>query len=131
MKYIYSDSLIITMTKPFHDLVKPGLEDEWNTKIFPKYFVQDPNCVDQNRTPGLFKEEAVINHGSMIALRDTVNNYLIIVNTLMYYIYQSSNCIHLILYCSINSLKNRFLIALYESISMYFFLVSYYLILFS
>ena len=60
------------MTRPFKELVKPGLEEEWKNEIFPKYFVQDANDISQTRQPGLFKEEAVVNSGSMIALRKAV-----------------------------------------------------------
>ena len=60
------------MTRPLHELVKPGLEKEWIEKIFPKYFVQDPTSIDQCRQPGLFKEEAVVDHGSIVALRKDV-----------------------------------------------------------
>ena len=61
---------MLCFTKPMNDLVKPGLEEEWKNIIFPKFFVSDPTSIDQCRQPGLFKEEAVINRGSMIALRD-------------------------------------------------------------
>ena len=57
------------MTRPLHQLVKPGLEIEWENEIFPKYFVRDSTCIDQCRQPGLFKEEAVVDNGSMVALR--------------------------------------------------------------
>ena len=60
---------MLAMTRPLHELVKPGLEAEWEKNIFPKYFVQDPTSIDQCRQPGLFKEEAVVDHGSMVALR--------------------------------------------------------------
>ena len=63
------------MTRPFNDLVKPGLEQEWKNDIFPKYFVRDATNISQARQPGLFKEEAVVNSGSMVALRKIVIFY--------------------------------------------------------
>ena len=57
------------MTKPLDALVKPELKEKWTNEIFPKFFVQDATNIDQIRCPGLFKAEAEINHGSMIALR--------------------------------------------------------------
>ena len=66
---------MLAMTRPLHELVKPGLEMEWQTEIFPKYFVQDSSCIDQCRQPGLFKEETAVNYGSMIALRNAILLY--------------------------------------------------------
>ena len=66
---IFSDSLMLCFTRPIDELVKPELSEEWEKEIFPKFFVLDPKNIDQCRQPGLFKEEAVINHGSMGALR--------------------------------------------------------------
>ena len=63
---------MLAMTRPLHELVKPGLEHKWQTEIFPKYFVRDATCIDQCRKPGLFKEEAVITFGSMVALRNVI-----------------------------------------------------------
>ena len=65
-----------------NDLVKPGLEDDWKNNILPKFFVTDPTSVDQCRQPGLFKEEATVNFGSMVALRNTftIFVYLYVLN---------------------------------------------------
>ena len=63
---------MLAMTKPLDELVKPGLEEKWRNNIYPKYFVQDASSIDQCRQPGLFKEEAVVNNGSMIALRKVI-----------------------------------------------------------
>ena len=60
---------MFAMTKPLNDLVKPELAEKWATEIYPKFFVQDANCVHQCRQPGLFKEEAAITNASMVALR--------------------------------------------------------------
>ena len=60
---------MIAMTKPLSELVKPELEEKWKNEVYPSFFVQDPNCIHQCRQPGLFKEEAVITNGSMVALR--------------------------------------------------------------
>ena len=59
---------MIAMTRPLNELVKPELRAEWDTDIYPNFFVQDPANIDQCRQPGLFKEEAVITNGSMVAL---------------------------------------------------------------
>ena len=60
------------MTRSLNDLVKPELKKEWETEVYPKFFVRDATNPDQSRQPGLFKEEAVINHGSMVALRNAL-----------------------------------------------------------
>ena len=60
------------MTRPFSELVKPGLEQEWENEVFPKYFVRDPTNISETRQPGLFKEEAVVTSGSMIALSNVI-----------------------------------------------------------
>ena len=60
---------MLCFTRPIHELVKPELFHQWTTEIYPKFFVRDATDISQCRQPGLFKEEAVVNHGSMVALR--------------------------------------------------------------
>ena len=60
---------MIAMTRPLNDLVKPELRKEWESEVYPKYFVRDQENIDEQRQPGLFKEEAVITDGSMVSLR--------------------------------------------------------------
>ena len=57
------------MTRSLSELVKPGYESIWEKEIYPKFFVRNPDDINQCRTPGLFKEEAIITNGSMICLR--------------------------------------------------------------
>ena len=61
------------MSRSLNDLVKPELREKWDSEIYPKYFVRDQNDIDQQRQPGLFKEEAVIKNGSMVCLRIVSN----------------------------------------------------------
>ena len=63
---------MLCMTRPLHELVKPELKKEWTNSIYPKYFVQDLNSISQVRQPGLFKPEAIVNSGSMVALRNFI-----------------------------------------------------------
>ena len=67
------------MSKPLNDLVKPDLREKWDSEIYPKYFVRDQKDIDQQRQPGLFKEEAVIKNGSMVCLRTVSNSFNIII----------------------------------------------------
>ena len=60
---------MIAMTRPLDELVKPDCRSIWQEEIYPKFFVTDQDDIHQCRKPGLFKEEAVITNGSMIALR--------------------------------------------------------------
>ena len=60
---------MLCLTRPINELVKPELAEEWENEIFPQFFVRDSTNIDQCRQPGLFKEEAVVNFGSMVALR--------------------------------------------------------------
>ena len=60
---------MIAMSRPLNDLVKPELREEWEKEIYPNFFVRDQENIDQQRQPGLFKEEAVITNGSMVSLR--------------------------------------------------------------
>ena len=61
-------------------MVKPEYKQEWITKVKPRTFVLDPDCVIQQRTPGLWKEEYTITDGSAIFLSSkcySIKNYLI------------------------------------------------------
>ena len=60
---------MLCMTKPMNELVKPDLKLKWENEIFPKFFVTDESNIDLLRKPGLFKAEAEIDSGSMVALR--------------------------------------------------------------
>ena len=51
------------------DLVKREYKTKWIDELYPKWFVQDPEDVDQAREPGLFKEEVNITSGGMVSLR--------------------------------------------------------------
>ena len=68
----FLDSLMLCMTRPLNELVKPELKEEWETTIYPKFFVRDENDINQVRQPGLFKAEAVVHSGSMVALRNII-----------------------------------------------------------
>ena len=57
------------MTKPLDQLVKPEYKTKWEKELYQKWFVQDPEDVDQSREPGLFKEEVNITCGGMVSLR--------------------------------------------------------------
>ena len=60
------------MSRPFTDLVKAECSQEWENNIYPKYFVQDINSIDQLRKPGLLKIEANVTSGSFVALSPKV-----------------------------------------------------------
>ena len=70
-----SDSITLALTKPLNQLVKPEFKEKWKTVLYPKWFVQDADDVDQAREPGLFKEEVNITSGGMVALRDVIISY--------------------------------------------------------
>ena len=62
--------------------MKPEFKTKWHTELYPKWFVRDPNCANQAREPGLFKEEVNISSGGMVSLR----NLLKYVNLVIKYI---------------------------------------------
>ena len=49
-------------------MVRPEYKDQWNNEVKPRTFVVKPDCVIQQRTPGLWKEEYSITDGSAIFL---------------------------------------------------------------
>ena len=64
---------MLCMTRPLENLVKPELKHEWENLIYPQFFVTDPTDINQIRRPGLFKAEAEVDCGSMVALRSAFN----------------------------------------------------------
>ena len=59
---------MIAMTADkIEELVKPGLEDEWQSVIMPKWFADDSPA--GQKTPGFLKEEFTTNQGRYIGLR--------------------------------------------------------------
>ena len=66
--YTDTDSLFLALTKPLNELVKEEKRDAWESFVYKSWFVRDPECIDQVREPGLFKDEAVVTDGSFVAL---------------------------------------------------------------
>ena len=70
MKLLYTDtdSFFFATTKPLTELVIPEKNSEWNESVYSKWFVRDPDCIEEIREPGLYKYEAVVTNGSFVAL---------------------------------------------------------------
>lgn len=52
MCYTDTDSIMYGMSKPFNQIAKPELSDEYWSHIHPQWFVADPNSIDA-KTPGI------------------------------------------------------------------------------
>ena len=48
----FSDSMVMSLSKPLDELVLPGRESLWTSQK-PNWFVTDPDCPDQKREPGV------------------------------------------------------------------------------
>ena len=66
--YTDTDSLFLAMTKPIDELVNDEKRANWHSKVYPEWFVRNPDCIEQVREPGLFKDEAIVTDGSFVAL---------------------------------------------------------------
>ena len=66
--YTDTDSLFLALTKPINELVYAHKLSEWNSHVYADWFVRDESSIHQIREPGLFKNEAVVQNGSFVAL---------------------------------------------------------------